>query len=391
MLTFNVDTTDKLTNGSMGTVTGFHYYKDKIQDILIRFDNTEDGKQRRAKKSQLLKQLGKPDDTPINRVSFSYPLGKSEKEHAVKAKVIQFPLTQAWAITGHKCQGYTVKAPNKLVVDLKSCFTQGQAYVMLSRIQNLSQLHLISFDPEKIMTCPEAVAEAKKIKEESIVNKIDNDWIKTNSDWNGNHNSVTRILSLNVRNLITNLPDIQSDTVVLKSDIICFQETWCHKLPAIQGYTGFKAGEGQGKGVAIFVKNALASYIVYEPQEIVKPFAQILKVPFTDFDVITVYRSPNATYRGHLMEFMQDLCSLITCGKPTVVNGDFNIDYLMQPSNSISANMKEAGFEQIVSEPTNIHGSCVDHVYLNMGIKYQYRVHHPYFTDHEAVCVMLEN
>ena len=390
MLTFNVATHDKLINGSMGKVTGFRKHKGKIEDILIRFDNSEDGKQRRARNAQLLKQLGKPDDTPINRVSFSYSIGKSEKQHSAKAKVIQFPLTQAWAITGHKCQGYTLRAPKALVADLSSCFATGQAYVMLSRIQNLSQLHLLSFDPKKIKTCPKAVAEAKKIKEDSIVNKINDDWIKTNSVWNGNNPAIRRILSLNIRNLPSNLPDILCDEVVLKSDIICLQETWCHLLPQIQGYTGYKAGEGQGKGVAIFVKNSLVSHIVSQPQSIVKPYAQILKLSFADLDVITVYKSPNEIYRESFQEFVQVLSSILTIGKPSIVNGDFNIDYLKQPNNSLSAMMTGNGFKQIVREATNIHGSCVDHAYLNKGFRHQYRLHYPYYTDHEAVCVMLK-
>ena len=83
-----------------------------------------------------------PQATPIKKVSFEYNLGKSEKHHTAKAKVIQFPITLAWAMTAHKCQGQTIKAPSSLVVDLASCFEAGQAYVMLGRIQNLNQLHL---------------------------------------------------------------------------------------------------------------------------------------------------------------------------------------------------------------------------------------------------------
>ena len=161
-------------------------------------------------------------------------------------------------------------------------------------------------------------------------------------------------------------------------------------LPQIQGYTGYKAGEGQGKGVAIFVKNRLVSHIVSQPQSIVKPYAQILKLSFADLDVITVYKSPNEIYRESFQEFVQVLSSILTIGKPSIVNGDFNIDYLKQPNNSLSAMMTGNGFKQIVREATNIHGSCVDHAYLNKGFKHQYRLHYPYYTDHEAVCVMLK-
>ena len=49
----------------------------------------------------------------------------------------------AWAITAHKIQGQTIAKPLKLVVDLSKVFEAAQAYVMLSRVQELEQLIII--------------------------------------------------------------------------------------------------------------------------------------------------------------------------------------------------------------------------------------------------------
>ena len=52
--------------------------------------------------------------------------------------------------------------------------------------------------------------------------------------------------------------------------------------------------------------------------------------------------------------------------------------------------MKGLEFKQIVTEATNIFGNCIDHVYITNEFKYKCLLHYPYYTDHEAVCVMLE-
>lgn len=64
----------------------------------------------------------------------------------------QIPLVLAYAMTGHKSQGQTILNP--VITDLESCFEYGQAYVILSRIRDISQLSLRSFDIKKIKAHP---------------------------------------------------------------------------------------------------------------------------------------------------------------------------------------------------------------------------------------------
>ena len=63
------------------------------------------------------------------------------------ATAIQFPLKLAYAATAHKIQGHTVKKPSSIVADLETCFQDSMAYVMLSRIESLSQLYIINSIP----------------------------------------------------------------------------------------------------------------------------------------------------------------------------------------------------------------------------------------------------
>ena len=106
-------------------------------------------------------------------------------------------------------------------------------------------------------------------------------------------------------------------------------------------------------------------------------------------DVLVIYRSPNPDYQRYLGEFKDNLLRYIT-RRQTVICGDFNIDFRRNPNNLISQTLRKEGFSQIVKHPTTIHGTTLDHVYVRGKRRAEYFLHYPYYTDHEAVCVMLE-
>ena len=256
MITNNVDTQDGLTNGATGQVVEF--LKDnhgRVTHVLVRLDDPKAGKLTQAKHATLLKRAKNADATPIGRVSFDYSLGKAVKGHSAKAKVIQFPLTLAWAISSHKCQGMTIRSPTALVADLNSCFCGGQAYVMLGRIQNLSQLYLMSFDEGDIKVDQTAIKESDKLWEEALNNPKNRTekWIVKDGS--------KKLVSLNIQSLRAHLEDIRVDSVILQADVICLQETWCTRAdgtPNLPGYRSILAGEGRGRGVGAFIRTTVS-------------------------------------------------------------------------------------------------------------------------------------
>uniref|UniRef100_A0A8D8X1S9 ATP-dependent DNA helicase PIF1 n=2 Tax=Cacopsylla melanoneura TaxID=428564 RepID=A0A8D8X1S9_9HEMI len=72
------------------------------------------------------------------------------------------PLTIAYAITVHKCQGISI---DSAILDIgQSIFTQGQSYVALSRVTTLKGLHLINFDPLKCEAAEDCIIVYKRLR-----------------------------------------------------------------------------------------------------------------------------------------------------------------------------------------------------------------------------------
>ena len=92
---------------------------------------------------------------------------------------------------------------------------------------------------------------------------------------------------------------------------------------------------------------------------------------------------------------MEDYCheleSLIDDNEDTIVCGDFNFDFWKERKNIIAVMLKSKGFVQVVKEATTIHGKCIDHVYVKCAkLNIRHHIHYPYYTDHEAICIMLK-
>ena len=150
MITTNIDVSDGLTNGAMGFVSNIvmDTLSQDIKAILVVFDNSDVGEDARSR--SLYKHIN-ANAVPIIHGQKCFQL-KDKKSCQVTRK--QFPLTLAWAVTIHKCQGLTLQ---EIVVDMcpsKGQFSAGQVYVAFSRVCELCKLHIVNYTPTQICVSP---------------------------------------------------------------------------------------------------------------------------------------------------------------------------------------------------------------------------------------------
>ena len=128
MLRRNIDTAVGLVNGAMGTV------------MLIR--------------------------THHSTVQFD---GMHEPHHIESRFIVlkkiyvqrkQFPLILAFAVTVHKCQCLSLDCAM-----MDQVFCAGKAYVALSRVRKLENLHLVSFSPQSIKVSTKCLQEIDRLRQ----------------------------------------------------------------------------------------------------------------------------------------------------------------------------------------------------------------------------------
>ena len=379
MLTYNIDTPDCLTNGAFGEILGFTYGKNGVvSQVVVHFQDDECGKNKRKSCEWLTKKYGK-NATPIERIEFHYSLSKKQNTRAKTAAAIQFPLRLAFAATAHKVQGLTVKKPNKLIADIRSVREPAQAYVIMSRVQSLSQLFILeSLSIDKIYSSDVALEEHERLNRISLKSQ----------------DSLQQcLISCNIRSLKKHFSDLASSSYIENADIICLQETWLEKKQKdnqteelkeknrfrIHGYDAFFNNAGRGKGTSVYLKRGheCAHMIAHETY-------QIMVVNYSMLDIINVYRSS----ASNSISFLKDLMDVFNSNKNTLIVGDLNVCCVTEKHHPILCKLFEVGFVQGVQYPSHIEGRTIDYVLSYFPKKQKIvKVHQfgQYFTDHDLL------
>ena len=175
----------------------------------------------------------------------------------------------------------------------------------------------------------------------------------------------------------------------MKSDLIMLTETWLDEGQNLENYklpqytANFNSG-GRGKGLASYYNEKFT-----HKEDVKEEGFSISMLETKDVDVIGVYRSQD----GNTKCLIEKLGAIIDETKTTVIGGDINICVLSSPNNSITKQMRNKGFTQLVNKATHIEGGLIDHVYLktNMDCQYSWRIEDfpKYYSDHDSIGLTL--
>ena len=225
-------------------------------------------------------------------------------------------------------------------------------YVMLSRVQSLDQLNIVDvMDPSKISVNDKVMAEAARMWKVSAN--------RNPCRWMSQDTTGLKVCSLNTRSLRKHVEDIRSDPILLKSHVLCLQETWLEAGEEaegrfqLEGYQGHFVSEGHGKGLAVYVREGLEILSVHN---LAAPNMQLSKIVMRHLDIISLYRSQEETFSSaaHLLQ------NLIDPEKDTLVVGDFNF-CVKKEENDLSNYLRGAEFHQLVTLPTHIRGGLFNY------------------------------
>ena len=157
----DLDTKDKLVNGSLGCITKFVPWPKHLEYMekeLVKAKKVKDGARIEEVQKVVDVLQGRQISDFLPQVEFTNRRVEVITPMKFESPVLgagvcfrhQIPLKLAWAITIHKCQGLTL---DYAVVSLANIFENGQTYVALSRIKNLEGLQVVGVNQTAISKC----------------------------------------------------------------------------------------------------------------------------------------------------------------------------------------------------------------------------------------------
>ena len=279
---------------------------------------------------------------------------------------------------GFQVQGQTFKAPTAVVMDFQNSKESSMCYVALSRVQELSQVYIVDKLHEDCAGWKVNFSALAEL-EDSMKNAINT---KTEED------QQLEIMCMNVRSLREHIRDVEHTVRNRNFSILCLQETWLYNDEIseeykLENFVCDLTSQGRGKGIATYFKNN------FEVQDkVCTNECQFAIITSDKLSVINVYRSSgcNCKIFCEWLELKMDV------DKPTIICGDFNIDF-RESNNQISKFLKDKmKFQQIVVESTHEKGSVLDQVWINAPLFEKVEVEQTCmrFSDHDMIKIVVK-
>ena len=300
----------------------------------------------------------------------------------------------SWACTVHKVQG---KQFQEAVISFdlfkQRSWNNGHIYVALSRVTSLNGLYLTGeYNRSAIKADVRATIEYETMRKHHSMKPIDK-CASVSTD------SLT-ITLLNTRSLRKHAVDITSDEVISDSDIILLTETKIAPgddiVSIYEILNDFDIVHNVSSDKFCSIACCYRNTINVNEHNCI-PSISLLKLRKDSFcqntvNILLVYRKNNSNF-DHFTYSIQHLLSQEE-NSIHIILGDFNANYLNHDNNGRKLSDLLANYKQIITEPTHIPGSLINHVYVKETVLDQFvccsTIKNVYFSDHDAIKINLK-
>lgn len=422
MITSNIDVADGLVNGAIGvllyierqpanaddrsapggpsTSTSLPPAKDEIATLWFQFEDKNTGTKAKIKCRPHVHS--KPNTLSVDWVPVHKKVVNISLTKTVKCKRKQFPCVPACAITIHKAQGGTFTT---IVYKYSSKQPQQLVYVAMSRVTSIDGLYIIT---EK--DSPLVFKHGRDGNDSQTTRDIRNEYLRLRGH---TLDTITKqavkfcddatdagqliVTNINCQSLSAHAADIETDTVIPRSDYLVLTETWmrdtCEPTP-IKGYecvsrenTRTNSDTNAAGGVAIYRKLSSIStaevvqVAITDVTRVIKTKGDMCMTEVTCFAANTSFKFILGAVYIHPGASMQDIGMLLWQGLgpyihnsqyvppfvqvdssiPILLCGDFNKN--VKPDNSFLNFMKNTynlDCVSNVSKSTTLKGTTID-------------------------------
>ena len=398
-ITSNINVSDGLTNGTECVIKEIDYRVEnstRPSIIWVLFSYIDIGRKQRKEYAHLYKTNIIKDWTPLLEVTRQFTINKKSQVQILRR---QFPLRPSAAKTIHRCQGDTL---NEAIIDFPATAREHMHCVGLSRVTNISALHIVNLNEKKIKV-------SDKVKNEMTRLRRKKKLIPLATLQTVNFIKRKTILFHNVRSPHLHIDDVRSDYNIQKVDVNIFVET---RLCLLDKNDMYQMNEfilyrndfsnstiRTCYGTAVYIKNDLnCTQIPYRLNfNNVEITLMVLNDPIPNIHVVGIYRSKSNVSISQLIKAIDHLHSSVLTEPsiPTILLGDFNVN-LMQASseeralkNSLLRNRR---YTQLIKEYTTDYRTQIDHVYTNVPHLVQSAgTLESYYSDHKPIFVSLKH
>jgi len=402
-LTTNVSVLDGMTNGAECTVEKIDC---RVADstrpsiIWVTFQDPKIGHYWRREYSHLYNVQIQSTWTPILEITRQSRLYKRNQVQVLRR---QFPLRPAAAKTIHRCQGDTL---DEAVVDLPASTREHMHYVGLSRLRNLSSLHILNLNEKKIAVSKKVAAEMSRLRSEASLTPCVSFLYDHESP---NNKSNFKILFQNVRSLHLHIQDVACDYSVQAAHVNVFVETAlclrdsdeAYDMPNFCLYRNDFDPPNNTRtpyGTAVYIRNDVERTcdpfrLNYNNTEMT---VVIINLPgCNNIHVVGIYRSKSKVVFTKLIEALEHLHRTILKEPqtPVIILGDFNVNFMDTTSEQkalVGYMIKQKGYTQLIKQYTTDYKTQIDHIYTNIPQQVQSSgTLESYYSDHKPIFVCL--